>query len=76
MSKVSIVVPTLNEEKNIGNLLDDLYRDRKSIKEIVVVDGHSQDRTQEIVKKHKTKILPLYGAENTQRCLYINQKRG
>jgi rSAM/selenodomain-associated transferase 2 len=40
---ISIVVPTLNEEKTIGELLDVL--ERMKPEEIIVVDGGSIDRT-------------------------------
>jgi len=56
---ISIIVLTLNEEKNIGRCLDsimnqDLPKDRV---EIIVVDGDSEDRTREIAEKYTSKIL-------------------
>jgi rSAM/selenodomain-associated transferase 2 len=44
---VSIVIPVLNEEKNISQLLENLYKLRGK-KEIIVVDGGSEDRTVEL----------------------------
>ncbi len=49
----SIVIPTLNEEKYIGRLLTDLVKQSKQNFEVVVVDGHSQDRTREVVQEFK-----------------------
>ena len=48
----AVIIPTLNEEKSIGrliNLLKKLYKDIK----IIVVDDGSKDKTQEIVRKIK-----------------------
>jgi rSAM/selenodomain-associated transferase 2 len=43
VAAISVVVPTLNEEKTIGDLLDVL--ERLGPEEIIVVDGGSVDRT-------------------------------
>lgn len=44
-----MVIPTLNEEQTIGNLLNDLSVVSDSI-EVIIVDGGSQDLTLEIAK--------------------------
>jgi len=57
---VSIIIPTLNEEKNIDRMLKDLRRFLKEYNykyEIIVVDGYSSDRTVEIAKRHRVKII-------------------
>ncbi len=54
----SIVIPTLNEEKFIGRLLTDLVKQSKQNFEVVVVDGKSSDKTQDLVKIYLEK-LPL-----------------
>ncbi len=55
---VSIVIPTLNEEKNLKTLLPDLINELKDYKyEIIVVDGHSKDKTVEIAKKFGCKVF-------------------
>ena len=58
--KISFLISAMNEEKNIGNVLDNLARLRKvepNIEVLVAVDG-STDRTEEIVGKYKfAKIL-------------------
>jgi hypothetical protein len=41
-TRVSVVVPAMNEEKNIGHVLSRLPDD---IHEVILVDGNSQDRT-------------------------------
>ncbi len=54
---VSIVVPTLEEENNIGRCLESLLKLDYPRKEIIVSDGGSQDRTVEIAKKFSVKII-------------------
>jgi len=53
MIKISVVVNTWNEEKNIGRCLDSV---REFADEIVVCDMESTDRTVEIAKKFGAKI--------------------
>jgi len=48
MSKISIVIPTLNEEKFLPNLLASLTKQTKKDFEVVVVDGSSKDKTVEL----------------------------
>ena len=44
---VSVVIPALNEEKNIGALLDSLAAQSKPPDEVIVVDAGSKDATRE-----------------------------
>ncbi len=53
---VSIVVPALNEESQLGTTLDGLAR-LTGEKEIIVVDGGSEDRTVEIASRRGIRIL-------------------
>lgn len=46
---VSILIPARNEEKNIGNLLDDLYQIDYNWIEILVYDDESSDQTAAII---------------------------
>lgn len=61
MKKISIIIPTFNEEKNIGQTLDQLFQLINKIKlikyEIIVVDDGSTDKTLEILKKYPIKII-------------------
>lgn len=52
--KISVVIPTLNEEENLPYVLETIPA---YVSEIIVVDGFSKDRTVEIAKKYNTKIL-------------------
>ena len=47
---ISVCIATYNEEKNIANSLDSV---ESWVDEIIVVDGESEDRTQELVKRYK-----------------------
>jgi dolichol-phosphate mannosyltransferase len=47
---VSIVVPTLNEVKRLSPCLEGLTRQGYEVREILIVDSHSQDGTVELVK--------------------------
>jgi glycosyltransferase involved in cell wall biosynthesis len=55
--KVSVIVPTYNEEKTIETCLQSLRRQTFKDFELVVIDGHSKDRTIEIARKYADKIL-------------------
>lgn len=54
---LAIVIPTLNEEGYIGNLLDSIEFQTVQPREIVVVDAFSQDQTIKEIKKRQ-KFLP------------------
>lgn len=59
---VSVVVPTLNEEKNIINLFRRLLPQLEEGDEVIVVDGGSEDKTIEIAKKYADKVYIAKGA--------------
>jgi len=54
MTKISVVLTTKNEEKNIGILLESLTNQEEPY-EVLVVDSNSTDKTQEIVNKYSKK---------------------
>ncbi|NTU69660.1 polyprenol monophosphomannose synthase [bacterium] len=48
---LSVIIPTLNEEKNISKIISEITYFLEEIKyEIIIVDDHSNDRTVEIIK--------------------------
>ena len=56
---ISVVIPAINEEKQIGKLIDHLKRAESGyIEEIIVVDGGSSDRTRELASEMGAKVLP------------------
>ena len=54
MMKISVVLTTKNEEKNIGKLLDSLMNQEEPY-EVLVVDSDSTDKTQDIVREYSKK---------------------
>jgi len=69
---ISIIIPTLNEDKYIGKTLEAISRQDwpKGNVEIIVVDNGSSDRTIQISKKFDTKILvnEKKGAAASRNC--------
>lgn len=53
MSKISVVINTLNEEKNIARALDSV----KWANEVIVCDMYSEDSTVEIAKKREARVI-------------------
>jgi rSAM/selenodomain-associated transferase 2 len=73
MSKISIVIPVLNEAANIKNLLHYLIENssKENIQEIIVVDGGSVDGTQNMV------LNTFSQGENTQTYIrLLTSKKG
>ena len=64
--RISVVIPTYNEEANIKETLISVKNQRCSVPyEIIVVDGHSSDETVSIAKNYaKTYISPKKGKAN------------
>lgn len=72
---VSVIIPTLNEEKNIGRCLESIRKQTypKDKIEIIVVDNDSTDKTREIVRKLQkpgssmVQIIPLFSQKKFGR---------
>ena len=56
--KVAAIVPALNEEANVGNVLETLL-ESKEIDEVILVDDGSTDRTAEIGERLGAKVIKL-----------------
>lgn len=57
-NKISIIIPTLNEEENVGQLVQHLFQYRTdALLEVIVVDGSSTDNTAEIAQKAGAKVV-------------------
>jgi dolichol-phosphate mannosyltransferase len=52
--RVTVVVPTKDEEGLIGDIVDEV---RPYADEVLVVDGHSRDRTREIAAAHGARVV-------------------
>jgi 4,4'-diaponeurosporenoate glycosyltransferase len=55
--KVSIIIPSRNEEHNIGKLLSSINNQKFKVDEVIVVNDSSIDRTKEIAENYGVKIL-------------------
>ncbi len=54
-SRISVIIPTLQEQDYIGTTLSQLCKVKPPI-EVVVVDGGSQDRTAEVAKRYTDRV--------------------
>ncbi|MBU5574946.1 MAG: S-layer glycoprotein N-glycosyltransferase AglJ [Candidatus Aenigmatarchaeota archaeon] len=52
---VTIIIPTLNEEKGIGDVIDSFKEN--GFKNILVIDGHSTDKTRDIAASRGAKVI-------------------
>jgi glycosyltransferase involved in cell wall biosynthesis len=55
----SVIIPTLNEEKNIPILLESIITQSYRSFEIIIIDGESKDRTLELAQTYQTKTASL-----------------
>ena len=56
MSKISIIIPTINEANNLPLLLSDLLSIQKE-GEIIIVDSGSEDKTIDIANNYGPKVF-------------------
>lgn len=56
--RVTVVIPTRDEEGLIGEIVDAV---RTYADEILVVDGHSKDRTRDIAAEHGARVILDHG---------------
>jgi glycosyltransferase involved in cell wall biosynthesis len=51
--KLSIIIPAIDEEKSIGEIIS---KSKKYSKDVIIIDGHSKDRTREIAESLGAKV--------------------
>lgn len=73
---ISIIIPTLNEEKFLPNLLQSLAGQTKKNFEVVVVDGSSQDKTVEVARSFVQKLTKLHIVLSTKANLPLQRNLG
>ena len=51
--RISVIIPTLDEETTLADVI---VRCRPFVDEILVIDGHSKDRTAEVARSHGARL--------------------
>lgn len=75
--KVSVIIPTFNEEKVIGGCLESLLSQSYNDLEIIIVDDGSSDQTLEVVKRFPIRILKQnHQGPGSARNLGAERSRG
>jgi uncharacterized protein (TIGR00661 family) len=68
MKKISIIIPTFNEEEYLPALLDSIKEQEFKDYEIIIADAQSKDKTREISRSYGCVVveggLPAYGRNN------------
>ncbi len=57
LKDVEVVIPTLNEEEAIEKVLDEVFSVGIKPEQVMVVDGHSTDRTRDIAREKGVRVL-------------------
>ena len=60
MSKISIIIPTLNSAKTIGKTVQSVLKQTFRNFEIIILDSFSNDDTISIVKKFQSKKIKIF----------------
>jgi dolichol-phosphate mannosyltransferase len=71
----SIIIPVLNEEKNLSKLIPEIFNRLKTINfELIIVDDNSEDNTSILIRKLKRKNLRYYVRKKdkdlSRACIY------
>ena len=64
---VSVIVTTKNEEKNIRRCLESIINQSVDVREIIIVDNESSDKTVEIARRYTEKIYQCGPERSAQR---------
>ncbi|WEM45544.1 glycosyltransferase (plasmid) [Photobacterium sp. DA100] len=76
MTTVSIVIITLNEEKRIGRLLEDLSKQSHQQFEVIVVDSNSDDNTCEVARGFEQALPSLTVHKMHERGTSLGRNTG
>ncbi len=73
--KISVIIPVLNEEKYLPTLLTDLSHQTYTDFEVIIVDGHSDDRTIDKAQhfSHRLPKLTILDCDIRNVCHQRNQ---
>lgn len=72
----TIIIPALNEEVALPNLLGDLAKQTFTDFEVIVVDGHSDDKTVEKTKAFEKKFNKLQVVTSNKRNVSYQRNMG
>lgn len=72
----SIIIPTLNEEKNLPVLLNCIKKQSFGSYEVIVVDAKSDDNTPQIVKEYKPQFANFKNLTSPIRSLSLQRNIG
>ena len=72
---ISVIIPTFNEAENIAKLLENISNSNVA-KEVLVIDGGSDDNTVAIAKNYDVIILTSEPGRGKQLCLGVKHARG
>ncbi len=74
LPKVSIIIPAYNEEKSIARTIESIIASNypKNKFEVIVVDDGSKDKTLEIARKYKSKIVKVLTKKNGGKGTALN----
>lgn len=73
---VSIIIPTLNEERSLGDTLDAIGAMEESALEVIVADGGSEDRTTDIASEAGARVLHAPLGRGAQLAAGADAARG
>ncbi|WP_439146047.1 glycosyltransferase family 2 protein [Vibrio sp.] len=76
MEPVSIVVITLNEEKRIGRLMEELSVQTHQEFEVIVVDSNSEDNTREVAQAYESALPELTVHHMEDRGVSLGRNTG
>lgn len=71
--KVSIIIPTYNCAQSIQTTLDSLLMQVYPSFEIIVIDAGSTDRTLEVVKHYRNKLIRIFAVTSYNRYEMLNK---
>jgi glycosyltransferase involved in cell wall biosynthesis len=74
--KLSVIIPALNEEKFLPQLLASLAAQTKRDFEVIVVDGSSKDRTVSRARSFRSKLPKLQVIVSTRASLPLQRNMG
>ena len=67
-TKIEIIIPTLNEDRTLGDLIKDIQSSALQVDlSILVIDGGSTDRTMDICKRENVKYILQKGKGSAMR---------